>query len=207
MHHFGAPAIIFHSMKGCAKSKYRGVSRPTYRGKDAGWIAQNRTARLWKSGFPSDDIAAKWLSSKLKVPLRSLLHDQVEEPFKRTGFLGVTPHWRSGDRVGPPRWQARLGATKLGEFATEEEAAACVAKAKAVPKRKLARRIGLTRKFGRDLFRATYSVFKEYVPQDLHVLRLHEIKYRADFKKAVFRLLTLLPRPDLFEAYFHPPIS
>ena len=53
-------------------SKYVGVSRPLLRGKSCGWVAQKKSAGLYKARFATQELAAAWLAKELKLPLQSL---------------------------------------------------------------------------------------------------------------------------------------
>jgi hypothetical protein len=170
--------------------RYRGVSRPSRPDRRPCWIAQNRNPRIFKSGFPTKLAAAEWLCAALRVPLQSLVvsGDRVRKVVSKVAtsrFQGVTPHWRSSSRHGPPRWQARLGTTKLGEFSSEQAAALCVAKAQKVSKPRFRMSLGsLSRKNARDIFAAAYKVFRDYVPQDLQVLHTHEETFKVALRQA-----------------------
>ena len=59
------------------QSLYIGVSRPRIRGKDVGWVAQQKTLGLYKARFSSPDAAAAWLAGQMGWPKESLRHASI----------------------------------------------------------------------------------------------------------------------------------
>lgn len=106
----------------------------------------------------------------------------------RSEYAGVTVHWRTKSRCGVPRYQARHGAVKLGEFSSQLDAARAVAKACRTTIAKLrsaaASRPGnATRLTLRRHWFATYRIFKRYRPADVVSMETFEQRYRSDIAK------------------------
>ena len=165
-------------------SRYRGVTRPTIKGKIRGWVAQSKVAGVWRSGFTSQEQAAEWLASKLgvkKASLRKARHVVVPETYGMSRYIGVVPHRHTRD--GTRRWAARVPGHWLGTFGCQTEAARAVARQLGVRLRTLLRKNMFSAKHARKVFKAAYRVFHAYIPGDLKHTRLQEVRCRIIFQK------------------------
>jgi hypothetical protein len=161
---------------------YRGVTKPKYRGCCRGWLAQNKSAKLWKLGFKTQAAARDWLASQLGVPTSSLAMQLQRNKFGSQGVRAPESSMASQFRgvVGRPHrihghaWQARLKGKSLGSFCTEVGAARCLARALGTTTKKLKKDSIVTRKRARELFIVAHAVFKAYVPGDLAVTKEQE---------------------------------
>jgi hypothetical protein len=69
-------------------SRFVGVTRPRHKGKRK-WIAQNNAPRLWRSGFLSQEAAARW-HSELEADIVRKGSNQTHFQFRLWNFR-VTP--------------------------------------------------------------------------------------------------------------------
>ena len=169
-----------------ARLRYRGVTRPSG-GKSRGWLAQSKPAGLWKSGFTSQEEAAKWLAGKLGVQVVALQRGVAKKVRAQpvecavSSYRWVVPHRHTRD--GKQRWVARVRGRWLGTFGSQAEAVVAVARCLGVSKQSLKRKKQISARRAREVFRAGYQVFQRYVPGDLRVLRSQEVDCRKDFKQ------------------------
>ena len=153
-------------------SKYRGVTRPCYRGSAGKWLAQSKNPRLWKYGFRSKIDAATWLSKRLGVKVSDLAQRSGPSPqIAMSCYQGVYPHARKDK---PPKWEARVDGRLVSTHTTALAAARVVAKRLKTTVAKLKKEDPLTPKMARRLFMASYLVFHKYLPGDLANLFYHE---------------------------------
>ena len=161
--------------RACHVSRYRGVSRPKYKGRVRGWLAQNRKANLWKIGFATQEHARDWLAGAMGVSHSSLAKSWGSG---RSGRPCVTSTYRGvfgrTTRRGVLRWYVRVNGRHLnGSFSTEVAAARFRSKATGT-RTKVMKHTIQTRKRARDMFAAAYAAFKPYTPGDLVVTREQE---------------------------------
>ena len=167
--------------------RYFGVTRPRIRGKTRGWLAQSKVAGVWQCGFASQEQAAAWLASKLKVKRASLRRSTCKRcsttptHCAMSRFKGVVPHRHTKD--GAHRWAARAHGRWLGTFGSQVQAATVVARELGVSRNKLLRKIAFSGKRARQVFQAAFRVFRHYVPGDLRITRLQEHQCRRAFAK------------------------
>ena len=159
----------------CHVSRYRGVSRPKYKGRVRGWLAQDRKAHLWKIGFATQEGARDWLAGALGVSPSSLAKSGGSG---RSGRTCVTSTYRGvfgrTTRRGVLRWYVRANGKHLaGSFSTEVAAARFRSQA-TCSRAKVTKHTTQTRKRARDMFIAAYAVFKSYMPGDLVATREQE---------------------------------
>ena len=164
--------------------RYLGVTCPRIKGKARGWVAQSKVAGVWRSGFASQEQAAAWLASMLRVKKASLRRStskRCSPPIHcaMSSFKGVVPHRHTKD--GAHRWAARVHGRWLGTFGSQVEAANVVARELGVSRRKLLRKTPFSAKRARQVFRAAFRVFRRYVPGDLRISRLQEHQCRRAF--------------------------
>ena len=162
--------VLAHAMV-----SYLGVTCPRIRGKRSGWVAQNRKARLWKSGFATAAEAAAWLAEGLGVAVEALHRHRSSMPMSPPTPLAVSHYHGVVARKRPAGvlYEARVSNIFVQTFTSEVDAAKVVAKCLGVPVRKLKKKRVFTRRLARQVFCATYSTFKRYFPGDLqHLLWL-----------------------------------
>ena len=161
--------------------RYVGVTHPKSR---TGWVAQHASPRLFKSGFATEEQAAKWLAKTLRVRQSSLLRfrrSRVRRQLVLSNFRGVVRRCRPQKSV---LWEARRpGGVLLGTYSSELHAAKALARVLGVPVSSLRRKAVLTRRIARQLFIAAYRVFKKYIPGDVEKTCEHERKYRTALKQ------------------------
>ena len=152
-------------------ARFRGVSQTWYRGKFK-WLAQNRPLRIWRHGFRTRGAAAEWLAQKLKKKVSELQVSQGPTPtLAMSPYEGVIAHRREG---GQPVFEARVRGELISTHCSAIAAAAVVAKKTRTTIRHLTKRKPLTPKLAKGVFRASYSVFRQYMPGDLADLFRHE---------------------------------
>ena len=162
--------------------RYVGVTHPKSR---TGWVAQHASPRLFKSGFATEEQAAKWLAKTLRVRQSSLLRvrrSRVRRQLVLSNFRGVVRRCRPQKKS--VLWEARRpGGVLLGTYSSELHAAKALARVLGVPVSSLRRKAVLTRRIARQLFIAAYRVFKKYIPGDVEKTCEHERKYRTALKQ------------------------
>jgi len=167
--------------------RFVGVTRPQYRNR--GWVAQHRGSGVWKGGFQSAEQAARWLAKQLGTRPSSLATLARTKPRTKLPMLtpsryrGVVVKRRSGGRI---LWEARVKGKVLRSFVSEEAAAAAVARSRRVSVASLARPTGFTRLHARRVFKASYPVFKKYLPGDLQHSREQEVQCQRQFRQELW---------------------
>jgi hypothetical protein len=154
--------------------KFAGVTCPLYRGKRCGWLAQNRSLRLWRIGFGTQEAAAAWLAKQLKVPLANLKKTSKVKAKKRRAviapasmYLGVVFHRRLSNNCHH-RWEARVDGQVLGTFTAQSEAVARVADELDVDTEDLKKAVGvLSPRVAKRVFVEAFPIFNQYRPGDL----------------------------------------
>ena len=163
-------------------SRYRGVSCHAGRS----WVAQSRQGAAYKSGFATETQAATWLAAKLGVALSSLrrrrsTRTRVVGSESKTLVLpryhGVVPKLRSSRVL----WEARVKGKLLQTFGRERDAAIQVARALGVQVRQIERRTVFRAVYARAVFKASYQVFKKYIPGDAQHIEHQECKCLRQF--------------------------
>ena len=120
-------------------------------------------------------------SSLLRVPASR--RPRVRKELVLTNFRGVVLRHRPHGML----WEARRpGGVSLGCYSSELEAAKALARVLGVPVKSLRRKIVLTRRVARQLFRAAHEVFKKYIPGDYEKTCEQERTCAAVFKKDRF---------------------
>ena len=168
---------------GAMPLRYAGVTRPLVRGKRC-WVAQQRSPRIWKACFQSQNAAARWLASQLGVELSTLKHDSsgVLKRLPAARYHGVVVRIKRGRGA---LFEARAGGCLLKTCSSELAAARAVAKACGTTVKKLRKKDAevFTKKLARSVFAATCSVFGKYHPGDLQHLELQETSCKTVFRE------------------------
>jgi hypothetical protein len=179
---------------GIAMGKFTGVTCPLYRGRRCGWLAQNRSCRLWRIGFGTQGEAAAWLAKQLKVPLASLKKTSKVKATKLdrkrraviapvSTYVGVVFHRRLSNNCHH-RWEARVGGQVVGTFTAESEAVARVAEELDVDTEELKKSVGtLSSRVAKRVFSEAFPIFKKYRPGDLTSAQDMEKKYAKLFRQ------------------------
>jgi hypothetical protein len=172
---------------------YAGVTRPRYRGKYRGWLAQHRTPRVWRMGFSTEVLAAQWLAKQLKVTVQSL-NKNNKKVIKNAVVKKRVVHVRASCYEGVVfhrtansayvRWEAWAHGGLLGTYVSELEAAERVADEVGVDKDDLRKVNGvMSAAVAKDVFKAAFQVFRGYRPGDLTSVEAMEVKYEKLFRK------------------------
>ena len=146
----------------------RGVSRPLYRGRCRGWLAQNKAAKLWRLGFRTQKQARDWLAAKLGVAPMSLKRSAASGRQGGTLTSKYRGVWGRSTTQGGVSWYVRIKSRHHpGAFDSELAAARFLSKATGSTAKAIRKTTTCTRKRTRDQFAAAYRVFKKYNPGDL----------------------------------------
>ena len=160
-------------------ARYKGVTKPYYRGRQDKWLAQSKPHGIWRYGFDTQEEGAEWLAKQLKLKdVGALARISTRGPSPElyiSGYWGVICHLRPR---GKAFFEARVGGTTVSSHATDIAAAKVVAKKRRVSVESLKKKQPLTQKMATTLFKASYAVFRSYVPGDLDNL-LHLEKANA----------------------------
>lgn len=125
-----------------------------------------------------------WLAKELGWRLQSLVKTKKQcsgvPASVAARFQGVVPKVRDGGRI---LWEARVKGQPRRSFASEKAAAQAVARARGCAVKRLLRTSTFTRLRARQVFKASYPVFKKYLPGDLLHTRKHEVQCKQQFKE------------------------
>ena len=166
-----------------------GVTQPSIRGKRRGWVAQHRTAGVWKGGFRTNLEAAEWLAAQLKVSVSSLLRGKpdrcsgVSEWLPTSSYRGVIVRKRKAGCL----FETRVPKQPPKTFRNEQDAAAHVARCLGVPVKTLKKCNPFTRRLALRVWSSAFGVFKRYRPGDLVHLLSTELKFRSLFEQVGFK--------------------
>ena len=149
---------------------FKGVTRCLRHGQHVRWLAQSKPHGLWKHGFQTRLAAAEWLAKQLRVSVSHLARGAKgrlgcpSPHLAVSAFHGVIARQRAGHA---PYFEARV----VGScHATALAAARVVAKKHRTTIKKLMKKEPLTPRIARQVFKASYHVFRSYVPGDLENL-------------------------------------